>query len=163
MWQFLGFPIVANDYLFQAVQALGTIAGVLIPITGMMIAHRKSINDRIDMLQISLNKRVEELMHTMADHELDDERRFGEVRSEIDSAGDAIRRDLGETAAAIREHVHQMQLTSKDNILQFEQKLSETRHTLYGRIDIKGSELDEKIATVSERVRQMEIGRRGGH
>ena len=89
--------------------------------------------------------------------------RFGEVRSEIDSAGDAIRRDLGETAAAIREHVHQMQLTSKDNILAFEQKLSETRHTLYGRIDVKASEFEEKVDGVSERLRQIEMGRRGGH
>ena len=140
--------------------AVSTIAGVLFPITRMMASHRRAMNDKIDGLRDTLNKRVEELTFTMAQHELDDERRFGEVRSDIDTAGDTIRREFGETAVAIREHVHQLELKHGEQRLDVEKTIQETRHTLYGRLDQQNEIMSERVDGIDERLRQVEIRRR---
>lgn len=157
--------------LTQALTAFGTIAGVLIPIVAMLVAHRRatsekietaiaSINKKIEGVHETVNRRTEELSQTMAAHELEDERRFGEVRSDIDATGDTVRREFGETAAAIREHMHKLELTNGEIRLEVEQKLSETRHQLYGRIDTQAMSLTERLEGLDERVRQIQIGRR---
>ncbi len=160
----LGLPSVPNDLIFQAIglgiSAIGTIAGVMIPITKMLAGHRKAFNERIDGLQATLNRRVEELTHTMAAHELDDERRFGEVRAGIDTAGDIIRREFGETAHAIREHMHQMEIKDGDRRLEVERELQNTRHTLYGRIDTAVVDLRQSIEGLDARLRPVETRRR---
>lgn len=154
---------MSNELVFQAIglglTATGVITGILVPITKMLAGHRKAINERIDNLQAVVNRRVEELTHTMAAHELDDERRFGEVRANIDSAGDAIRREFGETSAAIREHMHQMELKSSEQRLEVEKTLQETRHTLYGRIDQQAVIFAERADGIDTRVRQLESRR----
>jgi len=160
----LGLPLVPGDYLFQAIglglTTVSTIAGVMIPITKMLAAHRKSINDKIDNLHAILNRRVEELTHTMAAHELDDERRFGEVRETVDTAGDLIRREFGETAQAIREHVRILELKDGERRLEVEHKLQETRHTLYERMDQHAGIAAERCNGLDERVRNLEISPR---
>lgn len=156
----MGLPAMAGEYFGQIIQAVSTIAGILIPTIGMMIAHRKAINSRIDDLQSTLNRRVEELTHTMAQHELDDERRFGEIRESIDTSGDTVRREFGETAAALREHMHQMEIKDGERRLEVERELQNTRHTLYGRIDTAVVELRQNIEGLDSRVRVVESRRR---
>lgn len=156
----LGLPSMAGDYIGQIVQAVGTIAGILIPTIGMLISHRKSVNEKFEALKDTVNKRAEEFTHTMAAHELDDERRFGEIRSSIDSAGDTIRREFGETAGAIRQHMHQMELQSSERRLEVERELQNTRHTLYGRLDQQAAIQAERSDGLDERIRGLESRRR---
>lgn len=157
--------------LGQALTAFGTIAGVLIPIVAMLIAHRRStsekidsaiasINEKIEGVRETVNKRTEELSQSIAAHELEDERRFGEVRSDIDATGDTVRREFGETAAAIREHMHKIELTNGEIRLEIERKASEVRHQVNGRTDVQVMALTERLEGLDERVRLIQIGDR---
>lgn len=95
----------------------------------------------------------------MAMHELDDERRFGEVRLEIDASGDQIGQRVGEIATAIREHVHLLELKHGEQRLEIEKTMQETRHTLYGRLDQQASIFAERSDGLDERLRELEINR----
>lgn len=134
--------------LWLGIGAVGTISGILLPLARMLSAHRQSINAMFSGLEETLNKRVAELTHTMAQHETDDERRFGQVRADIDISGDVI---MGE--------VHKLELRQGEQRLEVEKAMGETRHTLYGRLDQQAVIFGERADGIDQRVRQLEVKR----
>lgn len=143
---------------------IATLAGLGLNLALFVLAFTKgmekikdTIRAEIKKVEETINKRVEELAHIMADHELDDERRFSQVARDIDAAGDSIRKELGETIRALKEHVHLIQLTIKDGVIEFGKQLSDTRHTLYGRIEQQNVMHLEGREALEKRVREMEI------
>lgn len=117
-----------------------TVGSVTWTLSRMLSKHRAGIAKDIGALRETVNSRVAELTQTMADHETDDERRFGQVRHDIDAAGDLIRHEFGETASAIREHLRGIEKEMGERRLETERLIQE-RH----------SEMDK-------RVRDLEIG-----
>lgn len=96
--------------------------------------QRQAVTKEITALRDTVNSRVAELTQTMADHEMDDERRFSQVDHKIDAAGDLIRNEFGETAKAIREHVSGIAAAISDGRLATERLVQAKHDNLDARI-----------------------------
>jgi len=133
------------------------LAGFVFAFTKGMDKIKDTIRLEVEKVRDTINKRVEELTHTMAEHEIDDERRFAQVARDIDASGDKLSREMGETIKALREYVHQIELAIKDGIIKFGEQLAETRHTVYGRLDQQHEIHDETEKELEKRLRELEI------
>lgn len=57
------------------------------------------------------------LIGLMNEHELADTRRFAAMQASIIEMGDIVRRDFGETTAAIRQKIYEVEMYARDNFV----------------------------------------------